>query len=408
MRKVTAIFLSIFVILLLFCYSDCYAALNNAGILDTVLDKYKAAATSWASVIQNYATRLFLVLMLISIVWTFFPLMFHRSSFPEIFGELIRFCAFFGFFLWLLDNGPQIANAILQSMAKIGNEAAGSSGTSPSKIVDIGFNVFSRMIKKLSIWEIGTSIGMFFTSAGVLICLALVAINMLLQLCSAWVLAYAGIFFLGFGGSKWTSDMAINYFKAVLGIGVSIMTMTLLVGIGTGIINEAHASLSEDLKLEELSVLVVFSLTLLLLTDKLPAMVAGIITGSSIGSMGIGNFGAGAVVGATMATSAAVTGAAAASVSAGLGGAGAVSAIRAAMHAGATPSGTTPDAGGAEGSGGRSMGDAMGVKPTSATKILAKNAASMAGAGLKNAVSKTKGGRLADRISGNSTKPDNS
>ncbi|MGS0066676.1 type IV secretion system protein, partial [Escherichia coli] len=34
----------------------------------------------------------------------------------------------------------------------------------------------------------------------------------------AWILLYAGVFFLGFGGSRWTSDMAINYYKTVLGL----------------------------------------------------------------------------------------------------------------------------------------------------------------------------------------------
>jgi type IV secretion system protein VirB6/type IV secretion system protein TrbL len=39
---------------------------------------------------------------------------------------------------------------------------------------------------------------------------------MLLLLASGWVLAYGGVFFLGFGGSRWTSDLAINYYKTVL------------------------------------------------------------------------------------------------------------------------------------------------------------------------------------------------
>lgn len=183
--------------------------------------------------------------------------------------------------------------------------------------------------------------------------------------------------------------MAINYFKTVLGLGASLMTMTLLVGIGTDIISEQHAKMS-NAKLEECAVLFVFSLTLLLLTDKLPAMVAGIITGASVGSMGVGAFGAGAAVGAAMTTSAAVTGAAAASVASALGGAGAVSAVRAAMQAAGGSQG-----GNSEG-GGRSLSDAMGVKtPFAAVKIAGKTA-------MQGAVGNTKGGRLAQKIRENS------
>jgi type IV secretion system protein TrbL len=39
-------------------------------------------------------------------------------------------------------------------------------------------------------------------SLGVLIVLALVGVNMLLLLASGYVLAYAGVIFLGFGGSR--------------------------------------------------------------------------------------------------------------------------------------------------------------------------------------------------------------
>ena len=130
--------------------------------------------------------------------------------------------------------------------------------------------------------------------------MALVGINMLLQFCAAWVLAYAGIFFLGFGATKWTSDIAINYFKTVIGLGASLMTMTLLVGIGTSITENSIKMMEPGQQsLNELGVVFISSLTLFLLVDKLPAMVAGIINGSSIGaSTSIGAFGAGAAVGA--------------------------------------------------------------------------------------------------------------
>ena len=62
----------------------------------------------------------------------------------------------------------------------------------------------------------------------IMVVFALVGANMLLLLCSAWLLAYAGVFFLGFGGSRWTSDIAINYYKKILEIGASLFTMILL------------------------------------------------------------------------------------------------------------------------------------------------------------------------------------
>lgn len=181
------------------------------------------------------------------------------------------------------------------------------------------------------------------------------------------------------------------------------MTMTLLVGVGTEIITEATSKAKlDDLNLNEFSILLVFSLTLLLLTDKLPAMVSGIITGASVGGMGVGSFGAGAAVGAAMATSAAATKLAGTAISTGLGAAGLVSALRSAMQASSAATGTTPGGERSDGGTGRSLSEAMGVKPSSAARILAKGAASMAADGVKSAVGKTWGGRLASKISGES------
>ena len=95
-------------------------------------------------------------------------------------------------------------------------------------------------------------------SVGILILLAVVAVNMLLLLVSGWLLMYAGIFFLGFGGSRWTSDMAINYYKTVLGVAVQIMTMVLLVGIGNDLLSSFYARMNTGtLNFEELGVMLV-------------------------------------------------------------------------------------------------------------------------------------------------------
>ena len=108
--------------------------------------------------------------------------------------------------------------------------------------------------------------------------------------------------------------MAINYYKTVLGVAVQIMTMVLLVGIGNDLLSSFYARMNTGtLNFEELGVMLVFCVALLMLVNRVPPLVAGIITGSGIGGAGgIGNFGAGAALGAAgMAAAAAATGGAA-------------------------------------------------------------------------------------------------
>ena len=295
-------------------------------------------------------------------------------------------------------------------MIKIGTMASNQPTTSPSSLVDIGFKIYDAAQENLDIWS-ATSIAAYIISLIILVIFALIGINMLLQLCSAWVLAYAGVFFLGFGGSKWTSDMAINYFKTVLGLGASLMTMTLLIGIGTSIVTESIAQMdtSGAQNLTEMAVLLITSITLFMLVDKLPSMVAGIINGASVGSTGIGAFGAGAAIGtAAAAMGMAVTSIAkSASTIAGAvkGGAGLAAGFQAVknemmgeqadiaskMQEHRKAAGLPPESGFA--------------KPPSATAVMGRMA-QMGGAmmkqGIKNkaseAVSNTAGGKIADML----------
>ena len=318
--------------------SAASAQLTNQGMLDQVVTEFATRATSWQAVVMNAAMFLFWTLGTISLVFTFGFMALRKADIGEFFAEVIRFILFFGFFLWLLRYGPTFANSIIQSLARLGEQASGVASVTPSGIVDIGFMILKQAFRNSSIWSpVDSFIGVAL-SVGILILLAVVAVNMLLLLVSGWLLMYAGIFFLGFGGSRWTSDMAINYYKTVLGVAVQIMTMVLLVGIGNDLLSSFYARMNTGtLNFEELGVMLVFCVALLMLVNRVPPLVAGIITGSGIGGAGgIGNFGAGAAIGAAMGAASMAAGAASVAGAAVMGGAasaaGGMSAIKAAFE----------------------------------------------------------------------------
>lgn len=407
--------LIIMVVTIVFGLPDSsYANISNKDILDSVLDKYQSATATWAATIQVYAEHFFSGLAVIGFVWQLSQAWFHRSSFAEVFGEILRYMAFCGIFLWFLRNGPELALAIIRSLMKIGSQASGQSELNPSDIVDMGFSIYDTAQKNLDIWS-GTSIAAYVISLVVLIIFALVGVNMLLQLCSAWILAYAGIIFLGFGGSYWTKDMAINYFKTVLGVGASLMTMTLLIGIGTNIVTDAIAQMdtSGAQNLTEMAALLVTSITLFMLVDKLPALVAGIINGASIGSAGIGSFGAGAAVGAAAASmglaatsisksASIIAGAAKGGAALVAGGAGLASAYNAAKES--LISNNIDNFNKSNAAGGISSESLGFVKPPSATAVVEKMAGAAASSAFTKATENSFGGNLAKTISGKGTK----
>jgi type IV secretion system protein TrbL len=356
--------------------AHAHAAISNVGVLDNVLARYAAVASTWSTYITGRATWLFWTLALISMVWTFGLMALRKADIGEFFAEFISFSIFTGFFWWLLINGPVFADAIMRSMRTIAANASGGGTTlSPSGIVDIGFDIFFKVLDKSSVWKPVDSAAGILISIAILIILALIAVNMLLLLISAWVLAYAGVFFLGFGGSRWTSDMAINYYKTVLNIGAQLFTMVLLVGIGKSFIDQYYTNMSAGLSFKELGVMLVVAASMLVLVNKLPAMIGGLAMGGGTHAMG-GGFGAGAAMGAAAVAGAAIAtgGAAVLAGAASLGGGAqalmaAVSQASqsvaagsdgvASMVGGMGGSGGSESGGGSSGSGGSPLASAM-------------------------------------------------
>ncbi len=78
--------------------------------------------------------------------------------------------------------------------------------------------------------------------------------------------------------------------------------MVLLVGIGKTFLDDYYLQMSRGLNLKEMGVMMVVSIILFVLVNKIPPMLAGIVGGGGGGS-GIGNIGAGAAVGAVAAAS---------------------------------------------------------------------------------------------------------
>ncbi|MEI6269485.1 MAG: P-type conjugative transfer protein TrbL, partial [Methylococcaceae bacterium] len=276
---------------------EAFAAINGQGILDDVQNKFHTAASGWAATLTARASWLFWVLATISMVWTHGMLLFRKADIAEFYGEFIRFIVFTGFFWWLLTNGPQMAHDIIGSMKTLGNTASGTTGTTPSGIVDVGFKIFNTVVQQSSIASPIMSTAGIIMATIVITILALIAANMLILLVSGWILAYAGVFYLGFGGSRWTSDIAISYFKTVLNIGVQLMTMVLLVGIGQQFINAYYAQMDVNTNLNDMAAMLVAAVVLLVLVNKIPPMIGHIAQGGGTHALG-GGFGAGSAIAA--------------------------------------------------------------------------------------------------------------
>ena len=277
------------IVLMMWWPLEAYAAIDSGNLLDNALLKFQTAAAGWGPYILARASWLFWTLATISLVWTMGQLALRRAEIGEFFGEFLSFTLMTGFFWWLLTNGPTFALQIIDSMQRIANNASGlGSTTSPSRVVDIGFELLHRTVTQSTVWTpVASTVGIIM-SCVVLVVLALIGVNLTVLFVSAWILAYAGIFFLGFGGSRWTSDMAIGYYRTVLALGAQLAAMVLLIGIGYSIITNYYSLIRSNLSLEEEAVVLVASIMLLALVNKIPPLIGSLAMGGGVGALGSG------------------------------------------------------------------------------------------------------------------------
>lgn len=406
MKKKTITYLIVFFLIGFAMSAHAQSGMDSRDLLDNILYRFSSTASTWSQTILSYARYLFWSLALISMVWTYGLMSLRRADIQEFMAETVRFLVVVGFFYWILDNGPAIATAIIDSMRKLAANASGiDTHISPSDIIDVGFDIVSKAIDNSSLWSpAATTVGLIVAGV-ILVVLALVSINMLIILITAWILTYGGIILLGFGGGRWTCDIAIQYYKTVLGIALQAFAMILIIGIGKSFVDQYYAAMAKDILLKEMFVMLVVSIILLILINKIPPVLASIVSGGGGGSGGIGlggALGAAGVAGAALASSAGAVSAQSA---------GGLSALHAAfkaasqsMGAGDLGSVSEGNVSSKTGSLAQAMGQAskfagsFGSHLASGTFDVAREKASAMKEAMAATVAETTGGKIADAI----------
>lgn len=294
----------LFAVALLAVSSIATAEIPSDGLLNDVTDKFLAQSATWGETITGYATWLFWVLATISMVWTFGLMALRQADIGEFFAEFIRFSLATGFSWWILTNGPRIAMGIINSLRQVGAKAGKISGLlEPSTPISIGFDIVRKAFSGLSWVHPIDNLAIVIISACLVLCMAIVAANVLIALVTAWTMAYAGVFILGFGGARWTSDMAIAYLKSMLGIGLELLTVTLLVGVAVSVVDGFYNRVNAHSVYELLLVLCVCAV-LAMLTNTIPARVAALAGGGSGANVSAGSMMGAAAMGAAAVASA--------------------------------------------------------------------------------------------------------
>lgn len=278
-----------FIIAILIFRADLSLAGESNNILDGMVFMYRDAASAWQTVILEYASRLFWLLVAIDLSWLGISLALKRADFSEIVSELIKRVMIVGFYLALLQNSDAWSQAIVASFRSVadaanGSLSSGTEGISPSNIFDIGLRIAGALSDQVSFSDPAESLARVFTGLIVIVAFSLIAGLLLVALIEMYIALSAGVILLGFGGSRWTSDYATKYMSYVVSVGVKLFSMQLLIGIGQSFILKFFEAYQPS-NTQSL-IFIGVALVLLLLIKSIPDTLQGLINGASFGGGG--------------------------------------------------------------------------------------------------------------------------
>lgn len=239
---------------------------HAAGIFDSVANTFKSLESTWYGRLFGDARDLFTLLAGIEFAWLGAQWMLARRTFDEIVPSLLKKVIVIGFFLAILLNANTWVTDVLNSFQVAGSQAGGLGALSPSTVMSYGISdawglltgantggggggFFSGMLHAVkdaidpAVWlEILERI---LLAALILLAFFAIAIEMLVTLIESYLVLGAGVLFLAFGASRWTTKFADGYLNNAVAIGVKLFTIYLIVGgLTTSIIPQMNAQLN--------------------------------------------------------------------------------------------------------------------------------------------------------------------
>lgn len=261
----------------------CGPVIAQDGSLLTELENEIAAATKgWEASVMEAARALFWILAGIEIGLAAIWLAIAASSIDAWFAELVRRILFVGFFLFVLEQGPDFARAVVDSLFQI---AAGSGSASPAKVFDAGLQVAGHMAAKAQFGlfeDNALAVASVFAMIIVVICFSLVAAIFVAVMAEMYVGLLAGMIMLGLGGSSFTKDFAVRYLVYAFSVGLKLMALVMIARIGSEVLIGLAASASGSDEFLATLAIGGIAVVVFVISIYVPNILQGLVQGASV------------------------------------------------------------------------------------------------------------------------------
>ena len=198
---------------------------------------YQNMIGQWFSTVAPYAYDLFYSLAALELAvfgWNLW--MNYHGDIRAAIMTTANKILILGAFLSLLMNGQTWMADIINMFIDVGKKASGIPSLAPSMLLLQGFKIFGTLFWKATISGLMTDIptAIALIVAGFVICLAflIITFQFIITQVQIFLAIGMGYFFLGFGGSRWTTNYVERYFAYSVASGTKLMVLYMLAGAG--------------------------------------------------------------------------------------------------------------------------------------------------------------------------------
>lgn len=261
----------------------------GAGTLDSVYNSFINAIGGIN--LSGYITGLFWALAGIALVWQLIQLMLSRGEIGDLIAGLVRWMLFTGIAWMFVAPGGYVFQ--MMSVTLFGDVSQSMGEVTPSGIVDIGINILRTAYSAVK-WNSPTTWANFGVAFAVFMMMLSVALEFLVMMIAANVYINVGVVTLGFAGSNWTKDFAFGYFKGIFIAALQILGLVVVVRIAQAMFVDISANLiypddvepSPGMMWDACLQAFIIGLAMKLLSNRVPTMLAGILSGNFAYSSG--------------------------------------------------------------------------------------------------------------------------
>lgn len=300
---------------------------QEVDILGKIANKYKEKADSWGNGLVQFAKRIFAAFLTIDIIVFAisggFGIANGGKTLASVFGEFVLCVILPAAFMYSVITYYQPwSQEIIEGLKFIGSKVEPFANIGEGSFFTAGIQLFDGIYASVKLKDPATW-ALILVGIVILICYALMAMQILMIKCESYIVLNAGIIILGLGAFSQTRSYAINFMRYVLAVAIKLYVLQLIIGIAFSFVDDF---LKTPIDMPNLTVVMGASIVMLGLIRSIPDICSGIIHGQHTSS---GN----ALSGAMSAAGGAAMGAVAGTASMAMGAAGISGALKAASGA---------------------------------------------------------------------------